>query len=310
MTHTYASHSKAGQGNPSPAEAVLAQLHADLQAVEVRLRQSLQDLDGPLGELVRPQVQEVRPFVRAGVVLIAAYCLAPTPENVRHREPLLALASAIEMLYIALTIHMHLVQTESDAAKASAVQDVGERAYLGGAILAGDYCFSQASQLAAKTENPRVVAHFAQTLQVLSEGLLRKAFHAGPAAVTAPSGNRPFDEDRTLMLAGVEATFLLHDITHVPRLDAPDDYLISPKIRTSSDGAARNHTAHHEDAASSLATTAAQIWFQAQSFVDWHLQPSPGNDASEPKQPHRPNPRLSAYWMALRHWRQQAHADG
>ncbi|MEX1018750.1 MAG: hypothetical protein WDZ49_03785, partial [Litorilinea sp.] len=218
---------------------------ADLEQVRQRLQQSLCDIEGPLGELIRPQIRQIQPYLRAGAVLTTGYCLhalradTRTPTSVQSSAPavpavpadrVLALAAAVEILYIALTLHKRLVQSgvsntvsntsspaaetdETAAGVADASQDRGQdrddRTFFGSTILAGDYCFSRASQLAAETENPQVVAHFAQTLQTLSEGLLRQEYHA-------QLGESPpaFDENQTLLFAGVEAALLLH--AHTP----------------------------------------------------------------------------------------------
>lgn len=201
------------------------QLYADLEHVEARLQQSMRDIDGPLGELVRPQLRQTQPYVRAAAVLTAAYCArlaapAHTPANRDLHvleERTIALAAAVEMLHIALSLHTRLVLSagrppQADQAPADRA-DTAERTFFGSTILAGDYCFSRASQLAAETEHPRVVAHFAQTLQTLSEGLLRRELH-GPDTGSAPD----FDAGRTLLLAGVEGALLLHN--HMPQTHA------------------------------------------------------------------------------------------
>jgi hypothetical protein len=52
-----------------------------------------------------------------------------------------------------------------------------DRSLVGGTVLAGDYCFSRAASLAARTGNPAVVAIFSEMLQQLSEGHLRVIFN-------------------------------------------------------------------------------------------------------------------------------------
>jgi len=73
-----------------------------------------------------------------------------------------ALAAAIEMLHLAITIH--------DAMPRHAVEMTEHhRMLLGSSILIGDYVFSQASRLAAETDHPGVVATFAQALAQVAE---------------------------------------------------------------------------------------------------------------------------------------------
>ena len=71
---------------------------------------------------------------------------------------------------------------------------------LGGTILAGDFCFSQAANLAIKTENPVVVDLFSQALKVTSEGNLRHLFD---------DHLPPFSDNLALCRAGAEAGMVL-----------------------------------------------------------------------------------------------------
>ena len=84
------------------------------------------------------------------------------------------------MLHIALNVHRLLVnaaRTEEGSQKVGAKAEL-DRAFIGSTILAGDYCFSRAAQMAAQTDHPRVVATFSLALQAVSEGLLREQFNA------------------------------------------------------------------------------------------------------------------------------------
>jgi len=73
-----------------------------------------------------------------------------------------ALAAAIEMLHLAVSVHDYIPRGEVQATEQN-------RVLMGTAILIGDYCFGQASILAAKTGKPDVIAAFADALAKLSE---------------------------------------------------------------------------------------------------------------------------------------------
>lgn len=137
----------------------LAQVLAILQATADELR-------SPLGDLVRMQVEAAHPPVRAAVVLATAYRPPDSPESRARR---VALASALEMLHVALSVHRLLLAGGPDEA------DV-DRSIVGSTILAGDYCFSRAAQLAAQTDSPQVVEIFADALKQISEMQLRDLF--------------------------------------------------------------------------------------------------------------------------------------
>ncbi len=108
-----------------------------------------------------------------------------TPDLRRQR---IYLAAAMETLRLALGVHTQLLLAESPAAI--------DRSLLGSTVLAGDFCFSRAAGLAAKTGSPVIVDLFAGALQRVSEGSLRRLFR--------PS-DPPYDADRDLCLSGIAA---------------------------------------------------------------------------------------------------------
>ena len=73
-----------------------------------------------------------------------------------------ALAAAIEMLHLAVSVHDFIPRGE-------VALNEHNRVLMGTAILIGDYCFGQASILAAQTGKPDVVAAFSDALARLSE---------------------------------------------------------------------------------------------------------------------------------------------
>ncbi len=79
-----------------------------------------------------------------------------------EQEKRVKLAAAIEMLHLAVHIHEFIPRGEVAANEQN-------RVLMGSAILIGDYCFSQASVLAAETGKPEVVAVFSDGLAKLSE---------------------------------------------------------------------------------------------------------------------------------------------
>ena len=104
-----------------------------------------------------------------------------------------ALAAAIEMLHLAISIHAAIPRGELE-------KSLANRYMLGVSILVGDYCFSQASILAARTENPAVVAAFANSLAQLSEKRV---------TLQLERPEQPFADDAILYAAAAEAASLL-----------------------------------------------------------------------------------------------------
>ena len=142
----------------SPAAVVESNLEwalgDDLAQVRARLQSSIQSgypmVDGLLSEHLHSN------YSRAVIVL------GTSRLGSSDRERRVALAAAIEMLHLAVNIHDIIPRGEM-------VIDERMRALLGASILVGDYCFSQASMLAAETDNPAVVSAFSNALSRVSE---------------------------------------------------------------------------------------------------------------------------------------------
>jgi len=177
---------------------VNADFAAELAAVEAALLGAAQELGAPLGELVRAQIRRNTPLLRAALVLTVA---AGSPADIELRAKRILLASALEMLHVAMHVHRLLLESTPHFVNNGRNADYQDRTFIGGAILAGDYCFSRAAQMAARTDNPTVVKIFARTLQVISEGQLRRLFDADTV--------QPLDELRELLQSGAIAAAAL-----------------------------------------------------------------------------------------------------
>lgn len=166
-----------------------ASLTGELAQVQQEMTASLRDLHTPFSRLVQSQLHTDAPLLCGAFVLTAGVGVVDTPRLAQQR---INLGAAIEVLRLALTVHTQLLG-------APASQSHIDRSLLGSTILAGDFCFSRAAGLAAKTGSPVVVDIFAQALQRVSEGTLRNLF-AG-----SESGAECFDVERELCLSGVAA---------------------------------------------------------------------------------------------------------
>lgn len=190
--------------NDDHNRSALADFEAELREVENVFAAAADELGHPLGDLVQAQLRRAAPPVRAALVLAVGYDLSDDTLRRSHR---LLLAAALEMLYVALHIHRLLIDASATT------QEELDKSLIGSTILAGDYCFSRAATMAAQTDNPKVVAIFAQALQTVSEGLLRPLFDETAA---------PFDEEEALRYSGVEAAIELAGITGAERLHYAD----------------------------------------------------------------------------------------
>jgi hypothetical protein len=182
-----------------------AGLQHEYEAVHRHLMAALTDLQPPLGVLVQAQLDESLSPERAGAILTAAF---GQPDSAQLREQRILLASALEMLHLALCIHHILLQTNNQD-----VEQEVDKTWIGSIILAGDYCFSRAAILAAATDKPAVVEIFARALQRVSEDHLRQLFHS---TASSPLQNE------LLIRAGLSAASVL-----VGRLASEGDSLAS-----------------------------------------------------------------------------------
>lgn len=226
-----------------PQSAAYAAFETELHEVERTLAATADELGGPLGELVRGQVMRARPSVRAALVLAVAMTEQPasagTEPSSSRRQARMNLAAALEMLYIALNIHRLLVDAVAGSAPTNTLPPAADpqatpsqadddeqldRAFVGSTILAGDYCFSRAAQLAAHTDHPTVVALFAQALQTISESRLRHQFGDAPAVEsTAPRKapqTTPQDDTVELLESGAQAAAVLAGLDAAQRSQA------------------------------------------------------------------------------------------
>lgn len=179
-------------------------LRAELVEVYAQLRKSVQGLQYPLNELLSQAIEQAYPFADASIVLAAGVC-EREDEVLRQRR--IYLAAALEMLRIALSVHSTLLAQSPDGlpmAGADLQHMEQNKSLIGSVILVGDYCFSHSAHMAAQTDNPEVVALFAQALKELSEEHLRHVFTSKTTRVAM---------HEILFRAGVETAARLADLS-------------------------------------------------------------------------------------------------
>jgi hypothetical protein len=156
---------------------------AELADVRAQVAVATETEHASLGSFIRHEVKARADSPLAGVVLAASL---PSKDSPAQREARVQLATAMVLLDVALSLHKLLLLQNPDA-------DTLDKSLVGGTVLAGDYCFSQAAVAAARTGNPQVVAIFSDVLKELSEAHLRHLF--GEA-------EEPLDEFSALFRSG------------------------------------------------------------------------------------------------------------
>ena len=185
------------------AEQIGDALRAELKLVAAKLEETVADLPDGLAQFVRSELAESQ--MLAGVVLASA---APVKDTAEDESRRVALAAALELLQIALNIHRLLLKPEQTGSIDSFL--------LGGTILAGDYCFSRAAVLAARTNHPQVVTIFAELLQRVSQANLRRIISKDGVGRDSAA----IDERVALFHSGASAGALL------ARLDEEDQEVV------------------------------------------------------------------------------------
>jgi geranylgeranyl pyrophosphate synthase len=190
-----------------------------------------------LSDFIREELASHESSRLASVVLAAAY---PEVDTEERRQQRVYLAAAIELLAIALGVHKLLLNAA----------DL-DRSLVGGTVLAGDYCFSRAASLAARTGNPAVVAIFSEMLQQLSEGHLRVIFSEGVDR---------FDEDSLLHRRAALAGAVLADLP-AETVEATADFgqWVS-NWQSGADGAPQEEQIAHRIKASGLSSFQHRRW--------------------------------------------------
>lgn len=177
-------------------QPVRSQLDAELHSVQQLLTSTAAELGSPLSELVTSRIRIAAPYRCAAIVLAAAYRQQDGSAAIDQR---VLLATALEMLHVALGVHRLLV--DSPAVNL-------DKSFIGSAILAGDYCFGRAARMAARTDNPRIVEIFSRALQDVSEARLRLLFEEQSPAGKASTGNNLDILIRSGAVAGLEISDL------------------------------------------------------------------------------------------------------
>lgn len=150
--------------------AVFDLVKEDLQRVEIRLHDvplrsdsDLQLVTEAIGHLLAAGGKRIRP-----ALTLLTGRLYPSDS-----DQIISMAAAVEMLHTATLVHDDVVDG-SMLRRGSPT--LNARWSPGATILTGDYLFARAADLAAQTDNVRVMQIFARTLMTIVSGELRQLF--------------------------------------------------------------------------------------------------------------------------------------
>ena len=152
---------------PQTYSLLFETIQAELHQVEGRMRQMTVQAHQLLVEAVLHVLDSGGKRIRPALALLAGKALSADSDK------LINLASAVEMLHTATLVHDDIID---GALLRRGSQTLNATWSPGATILTGDFIFARAAQLAAATQNVRVISLFSETLMVICNGELNQLF--------------------------------------------------------------------------------------------------------------------------------------
>jgi geranylgeranyl pyrophosphate synthase len=146
---------------------ILKPIEADMQKVEVRLRDASRAEFGPLALVIESIIESGGKRMRPAVTLLAGRMFPQNDEN------LLKLAASVELLHMATLIHDDLLDKASTRRGSATINSKWDSK---STVLAGDYVWAKAAKIAAEVGNPQVLGIFADTILVIVEGEIKQDY--------------------------------------------------------------------------------------------------------------------------------------
>ena len=147
--------------------SIFAPIQAELQEVEVRLRQSVQVDYAPLTGVFEALIESGGKRVRPAIGILASQFGRAKPDE------MYTLAITVELVHAATLIHDDLID-KSPMRRGSPT--LNSRWSGTATVLAGDFLLARAADLASNIQHFRVMRIFGRTLMAICEGEIRQDF--------------------------------------------------------------------------------------------------------------------------------------
>jgi geranylgeranyl pyrophosphate synthase len=186
----------------SQATELLSIVAEDIKAVEEKMRSGISshftDLQAVVDYLIGAGGKRLRP----ALTLMACHFYPVDPDKA------FSLAASVELLHTATLVHDDLID---NALFRRGMPTLNVSWSPGATILTGDFLFARAAQLAAETDNVRIVNIFAQTLMTIVGGELNQLFNDGHGNVPSQEEyhGRIYAKTASLFAAGTESGGIL-----------------------------------------------------------------------------------------------------
>ncbi len=174
----------------------------DIQYVEEKMRSGISDQYTDLQAVIDYLIGAGGKRIRPALTLMAAN-FYPV-----DKEKSFSLAASVELLHTATLVHDDLID---NALFRRGMPTLNVSWSPGATILTGDFLFARSAQLAAETDNVRIVNLFAQTLMTIVGGELNQLFNNGHANVPSQAEyhQRIYAKTASLFAAGTETGGIL-----------------------------------------------------------------------------------------------------
>ena len=187
---------------------IIDSIREDLQRVEETLRTlpmiEFDVVDEAINHLLDSGGKRIRP-----TLTLLASQLYPA-----DMDKVVSLAAAVEMLHTASLVHDDLID---GSLLRRGNPTLNAKWTPGATILVGDYLFSLAADLAARSDNIRVMHIFARTLMTIVTGELSQLFETGSRALRAVYERRIYAKTASMFELATEAAGVL--------IGAPEDQI-------------------------------------------------------------------------------------
>lgn len=140
-------------------------VETEMQAVDAKMRQVADENNKSLMAVIDYLVDNGGKQLRPKISLMASHFGTPDPEKAA------ALAAAIEMLHTATLVHDDLIDNALFRRGHPTLNTSWTPA---ATVLTGDYMFARSAELAAETENVRIIKIFSATLMTIVSGELQQ----------------------------------------------------------------------------------------------------------------------------------------
>jgi geranylgeranyl pyrophosphate synthase len=147
--------------------SILSPIQKELQAVEIRLRESIDVEFQPLANVFETLIESGGKRVRPALAILATKFHPVDPDK------MVALAVATELVHVATLIHDDLID-KSPLRRGSPT--INSRWSGTATVLAGDFLLARAADIAATLDNFQVMHIFARTLMAICDGEIRQDF--------------------------------------------------------------------------------------------------------------------------------------